>query len=118
MAEFLAQGHFGRHVKKMRSAYQARRSALIAALTASFGNRFVIQPEAGGLSLLLTPSGGEDVQRLEAAALARDMRPLAVPVDDRSPDKLGGLLLGFANTPESEAAAVVERLAAAFAEVP
>ena len=117
MAEFLAQGHFGRHIKRMRSAYQARRSALVAALTANFGSRFAIQPEAGGLSLLLTPSGAEDVQRLEAAARARDMRPLAVPVDDRSPDRLGGLLLGFANTPESQAASVVERLAAAFAEL-
>ena len=117
MAEFLAEGHFARHIKKMRLAYQARRNALVEALTAKFGSRFVIQSEAGGLSLLLTPSGVENVELLEAAARAHDLRPLAVRVDDRSPDKLGGLLLGFANTPESQAAAVVERLAAAFAEV-
>jgi GntR family transcriptional regulator/MocR family aminotransferase len=46
-ADFIAQGHFARHVRRMRKLYAERRGALAQALTAAFGARLRVDPEAG-----------------------------------------------------------------------
>jgi GntR family transcriptional regulator/MocR family aminotransferase len=57
-ADFLEEGHFARHVRRMRRLYGERRVALAAALTAAFGER---------------PAGGGEAARRHAPA--RPPRP-------------------------------------------
>jgi GntR family transcriptional regulator/MocR family aminotransferase len=109
-AEFLSEGHFARHIKKMRSAYRSRRAALAQALAARFGDLARIEQGAGGLHLLLRVQGGlgslADIAWNSGKALgAMPMRVLT----DRA-DMQDALLVGFANVPERQAAALAEQL--------
>src|SRR5439155_25467161 len=48
LAEFIAEGHFERHLRRMRVLYAARRRILLDALRQAFGDRVdVIGAEAG-----------------------------------------------------------------------
>jgi Aminotransferase class I and II len=42
LADFIAQGHFARHVRRMRSTYQKRRDALVNVLNRVLGHQFEI----------------------------------------------------------------------------
>lgn len=103
-ADFIAQGHFARHVRHMRKLYAERRGALAQALSDAFGARLRIDPEAGGVHLVawLRPgtsdaelarraiAGGRMASPLSAWTLAAHCRP--------------ALLLGFTNIPVEAAA--------------
>ena len=113
-AAFLAEGHFARHLRRMRTLYAARRKTLATALTATFGERVQVELEAGGLHLLArfpdAPDDGTLLRRATAAGLA----PTALSSLALAHDCGQGLLLNFANVAEDAAPGLVERLAAAL----
>lgn len=51
-ADFLEQGHFTRHLKKMRQLYAQRRGWLVAALQAHCAEFLRVDEQAGGINLL------------------------------------------------------------------
>jgi len=109
-AEFLSEGHFARHIKRMRGAYRSRRAAMVQALAERFGTNVRIEQRAGGLHLLLRFRDGlGELQHMpwygEAALGALPMRALS----DR-PDLSDGLLVGFANVSERQAPATAAQL--------
>ncbi len=110
LAEFIANGSFGRHIKAMRRLYKARKTALAAAMAQVFKSRFEMRPMAGGLNLIAHMSDGESDIGLEAAAVAAGLRPLALSAMGQGRRGPAGLILGFANLPEDQALPVVRRL--------
>jgi GntR family transcriptional regulator/MocR family aminotransferase len=52
VADFMVEGHFARHIKRMRTLYEERRAALAEALTEIFRAKLRIQLQAGGMHLL------------------------------------------------------------------
>jgi GntR family transcriptional regulator / MocR family aminotransferase len=113
VAAFMEQGHFARHLRRMRSLYAARRRALAAALTAVFGEGARLELEAGGMHLLVRfpdPVNDVDLTRraAEAGLAPTPLSSLAVAHDCGQ-----GLLVGFTNVPESEAVGLAQRLAEA-----
>lgn len=111
VASFLAEGHFARHLNRMRKLYRQRRQWLAEALGVSLGEGVRIELQAGGLHLLARLEGGDD----RAWATAAQAEGLAVQA--LSPWYLGtpqrqGLLLGFTNIVQAdEALALAQRLA-------
>jgi GntR family transcriptional regulator/MocR family aminotransferase len=109
-AEFLSEGHFARHIKKMRSAYRSRRAAMADALTVQFGDKAWVEQGAGGLHLLLRVDGG--LGALEHMPWNSDKALGAIPMrvlTDR-PEMADGLLVGFANVPERQAPGLAAQL--------
>ena len=53
VAEFITQGHFSRHLKKMRTLYKQRRHYLVQALQEVFGSEVRIELQAGGMHLVV-----------------------------------------------------------------
>ncbi|HEX7390379.1 MAG TPA: PLP-dependent aminotransferase family protein [Acidiphilium sp.] len=102
-ADFLAEGHFARHLRRMRTLYAARRQALATALEAAFGNRIELAPQAGGLSILMRLADGTDDAGLVRRARAHGLAPTALSGYFIGSASRRGLLLGFTNTPETEA---------------
>ena len=103
-ADFLDQGHFARHLKRMRSLYAERRTYLADALTTVFGSRLQVELQAGGIHLLARLADGEDDRALAARAQAAG---LAVsPLSSWALQKPcgSGLLLGFTNIVSAEQA--------------
>ena len=53
LADFIAEGHLERHIRRMRSLYDRRRQALVAALTEHFRDRITILGENAGLHVMV-----------------------------------------------------------------
>jgi GntR family transcriptional regulator/MocR family aminotransferase len=110
VAAFMTEGHFGRHLRRMRVLYGARREALIDALGRTFGASLDILTSAGGLHLLARlPPGVRDT------AIARFAAAHNMPLHTLSPHCLAiarrdALVLPFANVPESAALRLAQRL--------
>lgn len=110
VARFMTEGHFARHLKRMRTLYSSRRAALVGSLAALFGDRLRIEPQSGGMHLLARPLG--DIPDIELAQLAEanGLAPAPLSAHVLAADPGPGLLLGFTNIPEAEAANVAQAL--------
>jgi len=108
VADFMEQGHFARHLRRMRTLYAERRGYLLQALASGLGERVEVQPQAGGMHVLARIDAGRDDRALAAAAQARGLGLQALGAWRMGRSGRGGLLMGFTNfaTPAMAAAAV------------
>ena len=105
LADFIAEGHFVSHIRRMRGVYAERRETLLGAIRNEFGDALPVHDGASGLHLVLgLPPGSDDVVVAEAA-LADDIltRPLSRYYQNAS-RRQSGLLLGYGHV-ETEAIA-------------
>jgi len=110
VAAFMTEGHFARHVKRMRDLYAARRQALVAALSAVFGDDIVVELKPGGMHLVVQcPGHADDV---ELAKLAQAAGLAVEPLSSRAIEYPCGpaLLLSFTNVAETDATDLCRRL--------
>ncbi len=111
VAEFIEQGHFGRHLRKMRTLYAARRGYLVDALQQQMSTTLDVQPQAGGIHILANLKTRQDDQALAQAAHTKGLAVRALGDWRMRKSSQGGLLMGFANFSAPEAAgAAVENL--------
>jgi GntR family transcriptional regulator / MocR family aminotransferase len=117
VAEFITEGHFSRHIKRMRTLYARRRAMLAAALRPYEDHGFAVRLQRGGMHLLLdVPSDLDDV------AMARLAREAGFGVHSLTAWRRGqpgrrALLLGFTNIPnEAEANRLVTKLMSMLGE--
>lgn len=116
VADFMAQGHFARHLRKMRTLYAARRGYLVNALEQTMGKRLHVQPQAGGIHVLAHLNTRQNDKILTAAAGTKGLAVQALSDWRLRKSSQGGLLMGFANfATTEEAMASVRRLRAALA---
>lgn len=113
VATFMEQGHFARHLRRMRGLYADRRKALAASLTAALGDKVTIELEAGGMHLLARFPGAADDGVLVRRAAKAGLSPTALSGLTMAHDCGQGLLLNFANLPVEAVEAAVQRLAEA-----
>ncbi len=125
LADFIEEGHFERHLRRMRRLYQSRREALLDALRERLGG--VISPggDGAGLHLVGWLAPGWDAEALAAEAAKLGVAALPVGGYYHGTTAREGLLLGFAAMDEDRIRGGVERLAVAarrlrpnFAELP
>jgi GntR family transcriptional regulator/MocR family aminotransferase len=114
VASFMAEGHFARHLRRMRSLYAARRNALAEALSATFGYRVKLALQAGGMHLIARFADAIDDNELARRALAHGLVPTALSSLTVRHACGTGLLLSFTNIPATEAPTMAARLAAAI----
>ena len=117
VADFMEQGHFARHLRKMRALYAARRGYLVDALAQTMGERLHVQPQAGGIHVLAHLHTRQDDRAVARAAAAAGLAVGALGdwrfgTAPPGPSH-GALLMGFANFATAAAAlAAVRRLEA------
>ncbi|KTT46162.1 DNA-binding protein [Pseudomonas oryzihabitans] len=111
VASFLAEGHFARHLKRMRSLYRQRRLWLAEAMTTALGAGVRIELQAGGLHLLARLAQCDD-QAWADAAQAEGLAAQALSRWYLAAPEQRGLLVGFTNVASNdEALALARRLA-------
>ncbi|MCW2473929.1 PLP-dependent aminotransferase family protein [Candidatus Symbiopectobacterium sp. NZEC151] len=116
VAAFMQQGHFARHLRKMRQLYAVRRGYLVEALESIFGPSLHIQPQAGGIQVMAYLNEQQSDKALVMAAQAAGLGVKALSEWDAGIPQQNGLLMGFTNfTCAEEAQAAVKRLAALLA---
>jgi GntR family transcriptional regulator/MocR family aminotransferase len=100
MADFILEGHFARHIRKMRQVYRERRSVLIDSLAREFPAHrgFEVHGVDAGMHLAFTLPPGLDDREISARAM--DSRlwlwPLS-PAYTTSPAR-HGFILGFGSS--------------------
>jgi GntR family transcriptional regulator/MocR family aminotransferase len=116
VADFMREGHFSRHLKKMRLLYARRRAMLVAALLKAFGDEVRIDLKSGGMHLIARfdqrrESDTELARRAQGAGL--NCQPLSARGTAGFQDE--GLLMGFTNVGSSaHAQQLATRLRAAL----
>jgi GntR family transcriptional regulator / MocR family aminotransferase len=115
LAQFMDQGHFALHIRRMRRIYAARRETLIKTLEHNAGDRFTVDAPPSGLSVLLRFVGNADDQFMarKLASEGIECQPLS-SYQHGSPAQ-EGLLLGFAGFAAKDLEASAVRLAALLA---
>ena len=110
LTDFMSAGHFARHIRRMRSLYKARRTALFEALRAQFGDFLEIHGSEAGMHLSVTlPEGYVD---RKIAMMAAEEKLWLWPLSHCWSGKSArhGFILGFGNTPEEKMQSEVARL--------
>ncbi|WP_035212175.1 MocR-like pyridoxine biosynthesis transcription factor PdxR [Achromobacter marplatensis] len=97
LTAFIAEGHFGRHIQRMRRLYSERRNATAAGLTAALGDRMHIEPQPGGMHLVARMQGQLTDVPLAARMLEQGMYAHPLSRWSTLPDPQSGLLLSFTN---------------------
>jgi GntR family transcriptional regulator/MocR family aminotransferase len=114
LADFLAEGHFARHVRRMRRLYGERQDALIHAIRDRLAGRLEAEPSAAGMHLVawLAEGMGDEEASARAARAGVEASPLSRYATRRPPR--GGLLLGWAGFPPAAILQAADRLARAL----
>lgn len=110
LADFIAEGHFSRHIRRMRALYGERRDVLVESLTRDFGSRLQVVGNMAGIHLTVTlPKGLDDVAIAKRAA---QQSLWLWPLSPTYLSKLShhGCILGFGSTTAAEIPGAVRHL--------
>ncbi|MDB5374349.1 MAG: PLP-dependent aminotransferase family protein, partial [Belnapia sp.] len=95
VTDFLAEGHFAQHLRRMRQHYRIARDALVEALRANLPGQLAVEVPEQGMKLLARLRPGLSDLAVSAAAARRGLvaRPVS-PMFLAAPP-IQGLMLGF-----------------------
>jgi len=115
MAEFMATGHFQRHIRRMRRAALSRRNTLLAGWPGNIPGVGSLPSVTAGLHMTVAVESLAREQQLieQASSVDVEINGLSsywLPGSSSSPDWCAGLVLGFAAVPEEAISAALLRL--------
>jgi len=110
LADFIRDGDFARHLRRMRAVYLDRRNALLAGLAEHCGDVLTVHNADAGLHVAtLLPDGVDDTEVVARMAAAR---LTAIPLSScyAAEPRRAGLLLGFGGSDEATLTAATRTL--------
>src|ERR1700677_429750 len=110
LADFIGEGHFGRHIRRMRVLYRERRSVLVESIRKELGSMVEVLGGEAGMHLTVTlQNGTSDMEIAERAAQqALWLWPLSSSYLGKAARR--GFILGFGSTQVAEIPRAVRRL--------
>jgi GntR family transcriptional regulator/MocR family aminotransferase len=107
VTSFIAEGHFARHIQRMRKLYAERRAMTVAGLEQALGGRMQIDAQPGGMHLILRLPDQQSDRAL--VARMRDNGLYAEALSEWMTDerKASALLLNFTNIDSQRTAKVL-----------
>ncbi|WP_246737571.1 PLP-dependent aminotransferase family protein [Nordella sp. HKS 07] len=116
LADFIEQGHFATHLKRMRRVYGERQKEFIALCRKHLGSWITVSDNESGMQVIARfTSGMDDVKIVEIGhAHGIDLQPISINYHHKIPEQ--GLLLGYAALNERDIQTAVMALKASFAE--
>jgi GntR family transcriptional regulator/MocR family aminotransferase len=114
VAEFLAEGHFARHVRRMRTLYAERQAALLSAARREWDGLLDVAPADAGMHLVAwLPKGARDREASQYASAAGVSAP-PLSAYYHAAHARPGLLLGYSAVNTRKIQEGARRLAAAM----
>lgn len=113
LCRFIREGHFTRHLARMRLRYKARMESLCTALRAAFGTRIQLRGRHNGLHLLLSLDDGPGETEMVRRAAAQGVRITGLStyyMEQAERCTPNTVVLGYAALPEADIPALVEAL--------
>ncbi|MGE3912665.1 MAG: PLP-dependent aminotransferase family protein [Chloroflexota bacterium] len=113
LSDFITEGHFERHLRRMRRLYQSRRDTLLQAMRTHFGDALTPGGDGSGLHLVAWLPPDMDASHLSAEAAVLGVA--APPLDPyyQGDVRRPGLMLGYAALDDARIVEGVKRLARA-----
>jgi len=96
LADFMADGHFGRHVRRMREVYAERRAVLLEAAEQHLSGLLEISGVEAGLQTAAWLRRGVSGSAVAAAAAKRDVEVASLGRYFKETPERDGLQIGFA----------------------
>ena len=110
LAAFMAEGHLGRHIRKMQALYAARRTALLAGLAAHFGGSLEVIPSSAGLHVSAFLKPALDLERMAQRAREHDIGIYTLREFYQGGAERPGLIFGYGAIDERRIAEGLNRL--------
>lgn len=104
VAAFITDGHFARHIQRMRKLYAERREATASGLESALGNHMRIDSQPGGMHLILRLRGRRSDRRLAARMREQGLFAEALSNWSIACEESSALLLSFINVDSQRAA--------------
>jgi GntR family transcriptional regulator/MocR family aminotransferase len=117
LAEFIAERHFARHIRRMRGMYEERQQTLVEEARKNLGDMLEVAPAKAGMHLigwLPVGIGDRDVS-LRAAEAGLNLAPVSAYCIEQN--LRGGLLLGYTAYDEKHIKQGMKKLARVLSEL-
>jgi GntR family transcriptional regulator/MocR family aminotransferase len=111
LADFIGEGHYARHVRRMRGLYEERRDALREAVIRQLAGIVELGAMDGGMHAVGWLPAGWDDQRVSRALSAEEVEAAPLSRYWRTLPEKSGLMLGYAAYPPEAIRAAVDRMA-------
>jgi GntR family transcriptional regulator / MocR family aminotransferase len=98
MTDFIREGHFARHIRRMRLLYAERRAALVEALRDNFGDTVEVIGSEAGMHLVALLSRGIDDVTVSRKAAAKGISAMPLSMCYMKTQPRPGLILGYGGT--------------------
>jgi GntR family transcriptional regulator / MocR family aminotransferase len=109
LADFIREGHFSRHIRRMRTIYGERRNVLMRSLREQLGSAAVLPGGQTGLHLSVLLEGMDD-RAVSAIAFRRDLSLTPLSPFYAGKAARQGFVLGFGSTPLQQIPDAVHKL--------
>ena len=110
LAEFISNGMYERHLRRVRRRNAARREALLESVDKYLGNRVELTGDGAGAHVVLWPAGRQSEAVIISRAAERSVGIYGVSEHYLKRPPRAGLLLGYARLREQEIREGVRRL--------
>jgi GntR family transcriptional regulator/MocR family aminotransferase len=110
LADFLSEGHFARHLRRMRQLYRERRDALVATIRQELGDELPVLDGQAGLHLVAALPEGTDDLAVSLAAARQGLWAMPLSTCYAGEPLRRGLVLGYGGTDIAEIPGGVRRL--------
>jgi GntR family transcriptional regulator/MocR family aminotransferase len=117
LADFIAEGHFARHIRRMRALYAHRHATFIEIAQKELQGLLEVEPQAAGMHLVGWLPEGVDDTAASRSALEHGVEAPPLSAYALDPQPRGGLLLGYTATGTREIREGIRRLAVALRAV-
>jgi GntR family transcriptional regulator/MocR family aminotransferase len=112
---FISQGHFARHLSRMRTLYTERREALAAAIESTAMRRYVeIRLQDGGMHFVAWLRGGVSDTEIVEQLGRKGIGPAPLSRCSFRASGHNGLMIGYTNVAKEHAASATHRMLAAI----
>ena len=115
LADFILEGHFARHLRRMRALYAERRAALVSGLREELGGALELVGDEAGMHLVARLARGIDDRAAAARAARGDVWAMPLSSCYLGRAKRRGFVLGFGGTSRAEISRGVRGLRDALA---
>ncbi len=110
LTEFIREGHFARHIRRMRQIYGERRRVLVKEIERELGSSCSIVGGEAGLHLTILIDGGIRDREIAAKAADKQLWLSALSLSYAGDAKRQGFVLGFGNARASDIPGAVRLL--------
>lgn len=115
LADFMREGFFEQHVRRMRALYEERHQTLLKALKEHFGDRIQILGDDAGMHVLVRLNLGLDRDQILERSQDFSLELVSTnPFYIEEPPAVPEFLVGFTNYTPAEIRTAVEKLASAL----